>query len=103
MIWKCSYYVIIISIFRFIKFDLQIASVFLNGSCHSLARENVTLSYRIGNDNQWKIIGEYASVGEYDTYVRTHTYIHVSMSVCVHVHACISASKAILLISTHIK
>ena len=66
MIWKCSYYVIIISIFRFIKFDLQIASVFLNGSCHSLARENVTLSYRIGNDNQWKIIGEYASVGEYE-------------------------------------
>ena len=65
------------------NYYLQIASVFLNGSCHSLARGNVTLSYRIGNDNQWKIIGEYASVGEYDTYVRTHTYIHLSMSVCV--------------------
>ena len=51
--------------FRFIKFDLQIASVFLNGSCHSLAGGNVTLSYHIGNDNQWKIIGEYASVGEH--------------------------------------
>ena len=51
--------------FRFIKFDLQIASVFLNGSCHSLARGNVTLSYRIGSNNQWKTIGEYASVGKH--------------------------------------
>ena len=55
----------IILLCRLIKFDLQIASVFLNGSCHSLGGETVILSYRIGTSNQWKMLGEYASEGKH--------------------------------------
>ena len=51
--------------YRQIKFDLQIASILLNGSCYSLRRGNVTLSYRIGNSNQWNILEEYASEGKH--------------------------------------
>ena len=52
--------------FRLITFDLQIASVFLNGSCHLLTRGNVTLSYRIGSDDHWETIGEYTSNGKHN-------------------------------------
>ena len=50
--------------YRLIEFDLQIAKVFLDGSCHSLTRGNVTLLYRIGSSNLWKTLGNYASEGE---------------------------------------
>ena len=50
---------------RIIEFDLQIASVFLNGSCYPLTRGNVSLSYNIGNGNQWKTLEECASEGKH--------------------------------------
>ena len=59
-----SLLVIFYHCYRLIKFDLQIASIFLNGSCHSLAEETVILSYRIGTSDQWKTLAVYASEGK---------------------------------------
>ena len=57
------------------SFDLQIAGTLFNGTCIPLNTGNVVLSYRIGTNRQWKVIGEYSSVGKLEgrgTYARMY-------------------------------
>ncbi|XP_065903815.1 reelin-like [Dysidea avara] len=49
---------------RVMSFDLQIAGTLFNGTCIPLNTGNVVLTYRIGTNRQWEVIGEYSSVGK---------------------------------------
>jgi len=46
------------------SFDLQIAGADYNATCTMLNTGNVVLSYRIGTNSLWKVIGEYSAAGE---------------------------------------
>ncbi|XP_065917652.1 reelin-like [Dysidea avara] len=66
---------------RSLTFDIHISSKFLNGSCHMLQDGNVTTSYRIGKNGQWKILDNYTS-NEYYSVRRVHIMISECMQTC---------------------
>ena len=49
---------------REVSFDLSIAAIFYNNSCHQLNNKIVTLSYRLGAKSQWKILDIFISSGK---------------------------------------